>query len=711
MAEEHSDYYTEIRLKPLSSGESAQLVRNLLEIEDLPVRVRQLIVSKAEGNPFFLEEILRAMIDLGAIQHDPTSRRWRATEQIESLAIPDTVQGVILARLDRLEEEVKGVLRVAAVIGRNFLYRVLRVVVEDGEGLDEYLARLQASELILEKQRLPELEYLFKHALAQEATYASILLQKRRELHAEVGQAIETLFQARLEQFYGQLAHHYALAEAWDKAQFYLLKAGDQAGSIAADAEALNHYQQAVAAYERAFGGRLDPVQQAVLSRKMGQALVRRGEHSKAFQYLNDGLAHLGYPLPSTRWGIRRSILIELVRQAGHRFLPGRLLKQAAISPGQSIQEAVQLHIELLEIAVVSDPELLLMLALRLLNYSEQNGSLPGVVMGASAFGAVADFIPIFALAGYYHQYAVTLADQIQHPHAVGIAYQILTLHEFYLGKWVTAIEHGYRSTEAHRKTGNLHGWGWATYLMACIEIYQSNFPQAQKFGQDLIQSGQDGADLLVWCLGHDVLGFVSQRVGHLEAAISNHQKAIELAEAVPDILTRIGAGAKLGQSYLRAGKLQPALEALEASYRLSLEHKEPHHFATLCNALADAYLFAAEQTPYGDPERGELMEKAGKFGLTALKRANAFRGRRSEALRLRGRYAWLQGNAAVAQRWWQKSMAEAELQQMPYELGLTNLEIGRRTGERAYLEKAEVIFARIGAELDLERTRILKRG
>ncbi len=711
IAKDLSTRYTQIQLAPLSQSDSAQLVHNLLEIEDLPVQVREMVVGKAEGNPFFLEEILRALIDLGAIRRDPTSGRWWATTQIESLTVPDTIQGVILARVDRLEEEVKHVLRVAAVIGRSFLYRVLREIAESGQQLDEHLSELLHIELIQEKQRTPELEYLFNHALVQEATYESILLQKRRELHARVGKAMEMLFADRLEEFYGLLAHHFARAEAWEKAQFYLLKAGDQAGSIAADAEALNHYQQAMAAYERAFGGRLDPLQQAVLSRKMGQALVRRGEHSKAIIYLKDGLAHLGYQLPSSRWGIRRAILRELVRQVGHRVLPGRYPKQAASPLGQPVEEEALLYIELLEIAVVGDPELLLMLALRLTNFSEGNGYLPGVVMGASALGAAADFIPIFALAGRYHHYSVALADQIPHRQAVGLAYQILTLHEFYLGEWAAALEHGRRSTEAHHHTGGLHGWGWATYLMACIEIYRGNLPQAQKFGQDLIQFGRDGADLLVLCLGHDVLGFVSQRIGELDAAISHQQKAIELAEAIPDILTRIGAGAKLGQSYLRQGKLQPTLETLEACYRLSLEHKEPHHYATLCNAMAEAYLFAAEQIPVGTPERVEWMKRAGRVCLTAIKRSNAFRGRRPEALRLQGKYAWLKRNSAQAQRWWQKSLAEAEALGMPYELGLTHLEIGQRLGERAHLEKAEAIFAGIGAELDLERSRELLKN
>ena len=245
--------YTEIRLGPLSQTESTQLMNNLVEVENLPARVREVIVNKAEGNPFFLEEIMRSLIDRNAVVRDSVSGRWRATAQIETVTIPDTVQGVIMARVDRLDEELKQVLRTASVIGRSFLYRVLRAIEQAVHELDRHLDDLQAMELIREKQRIPELEYIFKHALVQESTYESMLLEKRRELHARVAQAIEILFSDRLEEFYSMLAHHYARAEAWEKAQEYLFKAGDQAGKIAADAEALAHYQQAMATYARAW--------------------------------------------------------------------------------------------------------------------------------------------------------------------------------------------------------------------------------------------------------------------------------------------------------------------------------------------------------------------------------------------------------------------------------------------------------------------------
>ena len=176
------------------------------------------LLERAEGNPFFLEEIVR----------------WRAAQGAEAMAVPETVEGVILARIDRLEEDVREVLKVASVVGRSFLRRVLEAIVAAGIELDAELGELLRIELIRERQRLPELEYIFKHALVQEATYGSILRQRRLELHRRVGECIERLFPERLDEFYGLLAHHYGQAEDWPKAHEYLLKAADEAGRIAA---------------------------------------------------------------------------------------------------------------------------------------------------------------------------------------------------------------------------------------------------------------------------------------------------------------------------------------------------------------------------------------------------------------------------------------------------------------------------------------------
>ncbi|MGD0626383.1 MAG: adenylate/guanylate cyclase domain-containing protein [Thermodesulfobacteriota bacterium] len=211
-ARDYADCCTRIALTPLSPAASVQLIHNLLQMDDGSDRLREKIRQKAEGNPFFMEEMIRELIDLGALVREKTTGRWQATAQLERVTIPDTLQGVVMARIDRLDEEVKQVLKLAAVIGRIFLHRVLRGVAEAERELDRPLAELQNLELVREKSRTPELEYIFKHALVQEATYESILLRRRRELHRRVGECVEALFADRLDEFYGLLAYHYSRA-------------------------------------------------------------------------------------------------------------------------------------------------------------------------------------------------------------------------------------------------------------------------------------------------------------------------------------------------------------------------------------------------------------------------------------------------------------------------------------------------------------------
>jgi class 3 adenylate cyclase/tetratricopeptide (TPR) repeat protein len=710
-ARDYSDHYTEIRLAPLSESNSAQLIHNLLEIENLPSRLRELIVEKAEGNPFFLEEVIRTLIDTGAVTREPASGRWRATAQIEAIHIPDTIQGVIMARVDRLEEEVKQVLRVASVIGRSFLYRVLKAIAEAGQRLDDDLTELQTTELIREKQHLPELEYIFKHALAQEATYESILLQKRRELHARVAQAIESLFAERLEEFYGLLAYHYARAEAWEKAQDYLLKAGDQAGRMAADAEALNLYQQAMTAYARAFGDKWDPVQRASLERKMGEAFFRRGEYPQAIEHFRRAVGSLGFRLPMSRWEVRRALLRELVVQLSHRLLPGLFLKPFAESIEPRVQDEAYVYYGTAYIDAFTNSERFLMVTVRLLNLSERHGYPLGIVLGSGILGTALNLLALFRLAAGFNRLAVKAAENLQQPFALGTAYYGLQLHEFYLGELDHSIDDGRRCAQACNEAKDLVTWGLATGVLAHAITTQGDMAGALVHSQEMIRLGQDAGARNVWCWGELEQGYAVRRQGHLREAIAHQQKAIELADTIPDYIYRVIAGAELGLCYLRQGDFDRALSELEMCQRVADEHHviEPYGRTTTLNNVAETDLFAVE---HGDPsERAKWLSKARDACRAALKEAPKFRPKWPKAMRLQGTFEWLAGRPGNAQKWWQKSLAEAERMGMRYDVGMTHLEIGQRLGERAHLEKAEAMFAKIGAEVDLARTRKLLEG
>ncbi len=238
--------YTEIALKPLSTEESHSLVDSLLVISELPEDLRQLIFQKAEGNPFFVEEVVRTLIDSGSLTRDESGERWMAAVEVEEIEIPDNLQGLLISRLDRLGEEARLTLQIASVIGRAFYYQILSKVADAAIALDKQLATLQRFELISETARSPLLEYAFRHELTREAAYQSVLRRRCRVLHRQVGEAIETLFPDQLEEHAHRLAYHFDEARARERALRYYTMAGDAAGRLYANTEAIAHYTKAI---------------------------------------------------------------------------------------------------------------------------------------------------------------------------------------------------------------------------------------------------------------------------------------------------------------------------------------------------------------------------------------------------------------------------------------------------------------------------------
>ena len=233
--------YTALALQPLDQSQARALVANLLHVEDLPERVRQLIMDKAEGNPFFVEEVIRSLLDAQLVVRD--NGHWRATREIVSLTVPDTLNGVITARLDRLDETTRHLAQAAAVLGREFPYDVLTEVFDAPGALDDGLLELQRRDLVQEKSRLPRRIYAFKHVLTQEAAYQSSLLSKRRDLHRRAAQALARL---PLPDQAAEIARHFLEARQPAAAMPYLVQAGDRAARAYATTEAIGFYTRAL---------------------------------------------------------------------------------------------------------------------------------------------------------------------------------------------------------------------------------------------------------------------------------------------------------------------------------------------------------------------------------------------------------------------------------------------------------------------------------
>jgi predicted ATPase len=245
-------YYTQLRLAPLGKEEAEEFLTELLGTTAVGVThasplqaLRQLILEKTEGTPFFMEEVVQTLAEEGVLIGE--RGHYRPTHHAPTLHVPTTVQGVLTARIDRLAAEEKAFLHQLAVIGRQFpLSLIQRVVTQPEEDMYRLLAALQAKEFLYEQPAFPEVKYIFKHALTQEVAYGTVLQERRKALHERTAQAIEILFQSHLEDHYSDLAHHYSRSGNTQKAVEYLQLAGQQAVQRSANAEAVNHLTTAL---------------------------------------------------------------------------------------------------------------------------------------------------------------------------------------------------------------------------------------------------------------------------------------------------------------------------------------------------------------------------------------------------------------------------------------------------------------------------------
>jgi class 3 adenylate cyclase/tetratricopeptide (TPR) repeat protein len=282
--------YSQMRLDALSTQHAGELLDVLLGADPSLGPLKELLVRR--GNPFFLEETVRTLVETKALEGLPG--RYRLTQPLQSLQVPSSVQTILAARIDRLSSEDKRLLQTASVVGKDVPFALLQGIAElSDDMLRGALDRLQAAEFLYESSLFPDLEYTFKHALTHEVTYGSLLADRRRALHAAVVETMEGVYAGRLPEHVEQLAHHALRGEAWDKAVTYFREAGAKAAVRSAYQEAVSCFEQALAALPR-LPGTHERLEAAIdLRFDLRTSLLPLGQLEKGLEYLREaeGLA------------------------------------------------------------------------------------------------------------------------------------------------------------------------------------------------------------------------------------------------------------------------------------------------------------------------------------------------------------------------------------------------------------------------------------
>ena len=235
--------FKELRLHDLSPLESQSMVASLLKTDSIPPALSRFVKDKVEGNPFYLEEAINSLIESEAlIQNDDI---WRLHKKISDLEISPSVQGIISARIDRLEKNAKRILQKASVIGRVFHYDILKKITVNENQIDKWLEQLESLDLIRIRSQHPYVEYVFKHALTQEAVYNGLLKKERQKIHELIGLVMEKRFHQRLPEFYETLAFHFKQGKLANKAVEYLMNSAKKSFLRFAVEESHQYYKDA----------------------------------------------------------------------------------------------------------------------------------------------------------------------------------------------------------------------------------------------------------------------------------------------------------------------------------------------------------------------------------------------------------------------------------------------------------------------------------
>jgi class 3 adenylate cyclase/tetratricopeptide (TPR) repeat protein len=519
-------HFSRIALGHLPPEESAAMAESVLKAASLPSRLEQLITTKSEGNPFYIEELTKSLLESGVLRR--VDGGYELERPAEDVSVPDTIQEVILSRIDRLEGEGKEAIQLASVIGREFTVRLLQRISDIQAELDEVLGNLKSLELIYEKAYLPELSYMFKHALTHDVAYSTLLLERRKTLHRIVAAAIEELYSDRLVEHYETLAHHYYEAKVWDKALDYLMKSAQKAADAYAGHDALEYFDRALEAAEQLGDTPLETL-----------AEIYDGKAQVCFVVNEWNLAVQSY-----------SDLVELARTEGNRKIEGSALGGLGFaqtiahdfgSADRSAMESVAIADELDDDAV-------------------RTGALMISTFLEALRGRVAESLELAKVTS-------ALARKTGQPF-----YECFCDELFILGySWRSQYEEAHRNAESgvaraeeHNMTEPLAFNKWARGVALASN---GRYSDAIRVLRDAIEFCERIGDKAVRSRSWNTLGWAHLELCDFERGIEFNQKGLEIAHEVGDPEITINAQINLADAAFATGAREQAAKELEELY------------------------------------------------------------------------------------------------------------------------------------------------
>jgi tetratricopeptide (TPR) repeat protein len=628
-------YYTQVGLDQLGIASSSELIRAILEEGEVAPELKKLILDRAAGNPLFMEEFTHTLIENGSIEK--RNGKYALNRKPSEIEVPDTIQGIIAARMDRLEDNIKRTMQVASVIGRDFAFRILQTITGMREELKSYLLNLQGLEFVYEKRLFPELEYIFKHALIQEVAYNSLLQKRRQEIHEKIGKAIEQIYMNRLEEFYEMLAYHYQKAANHMKAYQYLVKAGNAAARLYAYDESRLRYAMALEALaqlpdtEDNHRRRVDTLIKQVGSSWRADPL----EQNQARLFEAESLAKEMSGPDGTLGGDR-------LRLARIHYWMGRIHYGANKMP-----EAIGYFHQVLAVAEeLGEPELLVLPSLTIGAIMLVQGHLDkamAMLSRASPASAQMGKWPEWCRAVGYHGIALAMS-----------------------GECAAGVAEVQRAVARAREISSLGDIAMTNVYLSVASNYAGELDKAIEVGRKGAEAGERSEEQIFVCLGNAWRGWAEARAGDFEAAKASMARSQIVQDELggkiiaADWIAAINAEIAFGM-----GRFEEALALAEQT--IDIAQKMGGIFAEGLARQVQGQALAALDPPRWD-EAEDQLDKSLRLLESGQIRVEAARTQMVWGSVCRDR-----GDHAAAREHWKKAAVQFETSNLLQELGRTH--------------------------------------
>ncbi|MBI3270709.1 MAG: AAA family ATPase [Planctomycetes bacterium] len=703
-----------LRLDVLSEEDAQTLACRRLGVAALAGPVRELILRRAEGHPFFVEELVYALRDAGLLElSDGTCRLAAGSEDLAALKFPDTIEGVITSRIDRLLQPEQLALKVASVIGRVVPLQLLSDVYpldSDRPRLAEHLVRIEQQGLFLRDPAQSNPGYVFKHGITRDVVYALLVFGQRRQLHRAVAEWYERTFASDLSPHYPLLAHHWTQAREADRAVDYLEKAGEQALRGFSNRVAVTFFRLALEQADQSppLAG---PARRASWEGRLGDAWFGLGEFDRARTHYAKALSVWGYALPAGRVSQGLGLVGHVLRQGLHLVAPaGWLLVRA--DRREAAREAAHIHHRLSQAAFFEQDLFgLLHATFAGLNFAERSDSPHDRAHAYMTVSIAAGLSCLHGLARHYSLRSIEEAERSGEPGTLAWSWFVRGVYHYSAAKWEVADECFASALREFDRLGDRFRWEMTQGATGYAALFRGRLVVAERALEAVLAvCGPDGPPKYrVW--GHACRGIVALARGPCAEELARNLEAVLACPL--DHGDAILAQGTLAAVRLRRGELGAARECADAFSRL-VARGMPATVYTAWGVVGGLEVFL------------ELWAREQVSGAAAMWREHAWRACRALrimgvqnavvqplALFALGRCRELDGARRGARRAWERSARLANRRGMPYEEARALAELGLRASgsERGpLLARAAALFESVGATHDLGRLRAAQK-